>query len=133
MTASGEGGIRHNLVVLTRGEWFNYALVVGMTPDEYWFGDPGLLYNYAEKYKIERQIREDELWAAGAYVKAALQTTILMAGLADKKTANSMPKYPEKPSSQTNSNASLTPEQIELENKRAEAYFNTLMRVHNRK
>lgn len=133
MTASGEGSARHNLVVLTRGEWFNYALVVGMSPDEYWFGDPGLLYNYAEKYKIERQIREDELWAVGAYVKAALQSTILMAGLADKKTANSMPKYPEKPSSQTNSGAALTPEQIELENKRAEAYFTELMRVHNRK
>lgn len=104
-----------------------------MTPDEYWFGDPGLLYNYAEKYKTELKLKEDEMWMLGAYVKAALQSTILMAGLADKKTAHSMPKYPDTPPSKTNSNAALTPEQIEMENKRAEVYFNTLMRVHNAK
>lgn len=122
------------MVDLAKGEWLDYALVIGMTPDEYWFGDPGLIYNYAEKYRIERTIRENELWAAGRYFQAALASTILIAGLADKDVARKMPKYPETPPSQSadNKNA-LSARNIEAEQTRAKAYFNALMRANNKK
>ena len=118
---------------LARGEWLDYALLVGMTPDEYWFAEPGLLYNYAEKYRLERRLREDELWLQGAYFKAALSSTIFMAGLADEKTARKMPEYPKRPSETAEMSSELTEKQIEAERTRAALYFDALMRVHNKK
>lgn len=118
---------------MVKGEWLDYALLVGMTPDEYWFADPALIYNYAEKYRLECRLREDELWLQGAYFKAALSSTVLMVGLADEKTARKMPEYPARPSESANPNGTPTEKQINSERTRAEIYFNALMRVHNRK
>lgn len=41
--------------------------------------------------------QQQMIWLTGAYVKNALSSTIITAGLADKNTASKMPKYPEMP------------------------------------
>jgi len=48
---------------------------------------------YREREKREAQAR----WEIGAYVKAALSTSVLACALADRRTANSLPDFPEMP------------------------------------
>ena len=68
-----------------------------MSEKQYWYGHPRLMLNYEKKYKHEMERKQQGYWTIGAYVKNALQSTILMAGLADEKTANKLPKYPDFP------------------------------------
>lgn len=79
-------------------EWLDQALLVGMTPDEFWYGDPELFYNYsrvyAEKYKLEQQ----NVWQIGARMCQALQSTpIAPLGVVDKNVLRQLPGYPECP------------------------------------
>ncbi len=78
-------------------EQLDYALQIGMTPSQFWYDNPRLILNYQEKFKAEQMRQQQMIWLQGAYVKNALQSTILVAGLADKNTAQRMPKYPEMP------------------------------------
>lgn len=68
---------------------------MGMTADEYWFADPHLLDNYEIAYKNKRRVEKNNAWLAGGYVRAALQSTVLVSGLASRKVIEHMPKYPE--------------------------------------
>jgi hypothetical protein len=68
-----------------------------------------------------------ELWLLGAYFKQALSSTILVAGLADKGTANRMPKYPKCPYEE-NTEVVLTEEQKQYERMRLVQYLNNLSR-----
>lgn len=36
-------------------------------------------------------------WVQGWYVKQAIQSSVMVCGLADKKTVSNMPKYPDMP------------------------------------
>ena len=53
-------------------ELFPYYLSIGMTPEQYWDGDPTLTeyYRKADKIRIER--RNEELWLQGMYIYEAL-------------------------------------------------------------
>lgn len=57
-------------------------------------------------YFKRREINNQQIWLQGLYFKKALESTILACGLADKRTAREMPKYPDMPK---------TKEQIESE------------------
>ena len=48
---------------------------------------------YRKRCEKENQMA----WLNGYYIKQALQSTILICGLADKKVINKMPKYPDMP------------------------------------
>ena len=68
-----------------------------MSIDEFWYGDPELYYNYARAYENKLKQRQQEIWAIGGRVGQALSSTVLIAGLADKKILHQMPQYPECP------------------------------------
>ena len=53
-------------------EQFPYYLSIGMTPEQYWDGDPTLAkyYRKADEIKLER--RNQELWLQGMYVYEAI-------------------------------------------------------------
>lgn len=51
-------------------------------------------------------------WMNGLYVKKALESTIVMCGLADNKAQNKMPKYPDFPKNKDDI------DEEEIENKR---------------
>lgn len=71
-----------------------------------------------------RQKRQaQEAWLIGAYVKQALSSTILVAGLADKNTANKLPKYPKCPYEEEQERE-LTEEQKAYERARLVQYLN---------
>lgn len=59
----------------------------------------------------------------GAYFKQALQSTILVAGLADKNTSNRIPKYPNCPY-QNETEIVWTEEQKQYETMRLVQYLN---------
>lgn len=48
-------------------------------------------------YKNKMEIQEQLMWKQGWYFKQALQSTILVCGLADKSVVGKMPNYPDMP------------------------------------
>ena len=75
--------------------------------------------------------QQQMVWLTGAYVKNALQSTILVAGLADKNTASKMPKYPEMP--KFDKQCELTQKQIDVERDRLYLYYKKLAKINNTK
>lgn len=53
-------------------EQFPYYLAIGMTPEQYWDGDPALAkyYRKADEIKLERA--NQELWLQGMYIYEAI-------------------------------------------------------------
>lgn len=111
----------------------DYALTLGMTPEQYWNDDPRLILNYEKKYQNEQNVMRQKAWLVGAYVKSALQSTILVATLAEKKTARSMPEYAECPKPvDKDGNENLTPNQIKAGQNNLYNYLQNLARVINK-
>lgn len=105
-----------------------------MTVEQYWDGDPRLILNYEKKYQMESDKRRQEAWLIGAYVKSALSSTILVAGLADKDTDKKMPKYPDCPMpTNDNGEVEMTERQKELERERYYRYLHKLAKINNTK
>lgn len=105
-----------------------------MTVEQYWYGNPRLLLNFEKKYQMESDKRQQEAWLIGAYVKSALQSTILVAGLADKDTKEKMPQYPKCPMpTNENGEVEMTEKQKDLERNRLYLYFKSLAKTVNQK
>lgn len=112
----------------------DYALTLGMTVEQYWLGDPRLLLNFEEKSKTDKLIKKQEAWLIGAFFKNALESTILVAGLADKDTPSKMPKYPDCPMpTDENGDVIMTDEAIETERERLYRYYHRLAEINNKK
>ena len=112
----------------------DYALVIGMTPEQYWYDNPRLILNYEKKYQDEMLRKRQEAWLFGAYVKSALSSTILVAGLADKDTSKKMPKYADMPMP-TNDEGEVEMSETakELERERFYRYLHKLAKINNKK
>lgn len=66
-------------------EYFADYLVMGMTYDEFYNGDPNLVRAYRKAYKTKLQNRNVEMWLQGAYVyEAVSRVTPLMHAFAKK-------------------------------------------------
>lgn len=53
-------------------EAFPYYLAIGMTPEQYWDGDPELAKYYRKAEEIRNEKRNQELWLQGMYIYEAL-------------------------------------------------------------
>ena len=51
---------------------FPYYLSIGMSPDQYWDGDPTLAKHYRKAEELRRKRRNEELWLQGMYIYEAL-------------------------------------------------------------
>ena len=112
----------------------DYALVIGMTPEQYWYDNPRLILNYEKKYQDEMLRKRQEAWLFGAYVKSALSSTILVAGLADKDTSKKMPKYADMPMpTNDEGEVEMTETAKELERERFYRYLHKLAKINNKK
>ena len=65
--------------------------------DDFWFSDPHILDNYEKAYEAKRKQEYQGYWIQGAYVKAAIESSVFVAGLSNKKVLRGMPKYPDNP------------------------------------
>lgn len=70
---------------------------IGGSRSEFWHLTPKdiMLDFKAHENKINEQIQL--AWINGFYTKLALQSSVLVCGLADKKVVKEMPKYPDMP------------------------------------
>ena len=77
-------------------EVFPFYLSIGMTPEQYWDGDPHLVkyYRQANELKIER--KNQELWLQGLYVYEAMCDVAPILQAMAKKGTKARP-YPEQP------------------------------------
>lgn len=71
-----------------------YYMMIGVSYDEFWNGDYTHLKYYVERYNLEIERRNQELWLQGLYFYDAL-TTVISNALAKKGSGQK--KYPEKP------------------------------------
>ena len=67
---------------------------MGMSADEYWYGDPYLAVGYRRADELRRRRQNESLWLQGLYIYDAFSVT--MANAFKKKGAKSV-SYPEKP------------------------------------
>ena len=105
-----------------------------MTVEQYWYGNPRLILNYEKKYQDEQLIKRQEAWLIGAYVKSALSSTILVAGLSDKGADKKMPKYPDCPMpTNDDGEIEMTETAKELERERFYRYLHKLAKINNKK
>lgn len=76
----------------------SYYLAIGMTAQEYWNDDAYLVRVYEEKFEIQRQLRNQELWLQGLYNYQAFSAVIgaFAYGLGGKKGKRPEP-YIERP------------------------------------
>lgn len=71
-----------------------YYMLMGVSYDEFWNGDYTHLKYYAERYKLETEKKNQELWLQGLYFFDALGTVVANA---TAKKGSTPKKYPEKP------------------------------------
>lgn len=76
-------------------------MVMGMTPDEYWNGDPALLKAYRKADELKRERRNEELWLQGMYIYEAIGDLAPILHAFAKKGAQAKP-YTEQPYPVTN-------------------------------
>ena len=71
-----------------------YYLSIGMTYDQYWYGDPLMVRTFYKAHKLKEQLADQQAWLQGQYVMAAIGAT-LGNMLSDEKSDPI--EYPEEP------------------------------------
>ena len=61
-----------NSYTATFYELFPFYLSIGMTPEQYWDGDPQLAKYYRKADELKRQRENQKLWLQGMYIYEAL-------------------------------------------------------------
>ena len=75
---------------------FPYYLSIGMTPEQYWDGDPMLAKYYRKADEIRQKRRNEELWLQGMYIYEALCDVAPVVHAFAKKGSKPVP-YPDHP------------------------------------
>ena len=83
-----------------------------MSSEEYWFGDPALIFNYQNAFNLRQKYDLQLAWTQGAYFKSALGSTQVWTIQPFKKSAwEKMPDYAKCPSMETEPKKELTAEE----------------------
>ena len=53
-------------------EVFPFYLSIGMTPEQFWDGDPSLPKYYRKAYELQRKRKNEDMWLQGMYIYEAL-------------------------------------------------------------
>lgn len=75
-------------------ESFPFYLAIGMSPEEYWEGDPYLAKAYYKAHKLHIEQRNQELWLQGLYIHNAVSVVV---GNALRRKGSPAQKYIDKP------------------------------------
>ena len=71
--------------------------MIGMSPEQYWEGDPYLAKFYFEAHKLRIEQKNQELWMQGLYIYNALNVVAANTANAFSKHHHPQQKYLEKP------------------------------------
>lgn len=89
-----------------------------MSADEYWFGDPSLIYAYQNAFNLRQQYDLQMAWTYGAYFKSALSSTLVWATLPAKSSdLQKMPNYADEPLQKFQPKREMSEENKQLMNK----------------
>ena len=80
---------------------FPFYLSIGMTPEQYWDGDPHLAKYYRQADELKRKRRNQEMWLQGMYIYEALCDVAPIFHAFAKRGTKPTP-YPDHPYSLTN-------------------------------
>jgi len=69
-------------------------MAIGMTYNEYWYGDPLLVRAYYKADQLRRKRADEEAWLNGLYVMNALNATV---GNMFRKSGQAPAEYPKEP------------------------------------
>lgn len=94
---------------------------MGMSYQEYWYGDPWLVVVYAEAYRLKKQHENERLWLQGMYFYDAISVALKRFGdgLSGKRSSDNV-TYPKEPYPLYQKEKTEAEKQAELE-KEAEA------------
>ncbi len=53
---------------------FPYYLALGMSYEQYWYGDPRLVKAYRKAHELKAQQKNEEMWVQGIYFSRALHS-----------------------------------------------------------
>lgn len=98
-----------------------------MTPNQYWYDNPQLLYNYKRAYEFKQKQVEQQIWLLARYNQSAFSSSVLnVAGITDYKKYK-IPDFPECPYRNENKEkVIMTDKQVENERLRAYAFFKNI-------
>ena len=69
-------------------------MAIGMTYDQYWFGDPLMVRAFHKADQLRRKREDENAWLYGLYVKTAIESILSQAF---KKSGQTPVEYPEEP------------------------------------
>lgn len=69
-------------------------MAIGMTYEEYWFGDPMMVRAYYKADQLRRERIDEDAWINGLYVLSALEATV---GNAFREKGQRPVEYPKEP------------------------------------
>ena len=69
-------------------------MAMGMTYEQYWFGDPLMVRAFYKAEKIKHRLINEQAWLYGAYVYRALDATV---GNMSRKKGATPAEYPKEP------------------------------------
>lgn len=70
---------------------------IGGSRETFWHLTPKDIMIDFKAYKNRMRQQQQLAWLNGLYVKKAIESSVLICGLADKKVVRNMPNYPEFP------------------------------------
>ena len=114
-------------------EQFPYYLAMGMTPEQFWDGEPSLVVHYRKAEEIRREKMNFEKWLQGMYIYEAFADVSPILHAFAKKGTKPHP-YPDKPyalnEKQKEFNQSVKEKAVSDKGKRIMEAF---MKSHNKK
>ena len=135
VTEGGERSVRTPFLTYTEQfyEVFPYYLSIGMTPEQFWDGDPTLAKYYRQADELKTERKNQELWLQGMYIYEALCDVAPILHSMAKKGTKPRP-YPEQPYSITEKQRKRENEEKErkIANK-GKLFMEQLMRQNNAK
>ena len=82
---------------------------------------------------MKEKRKEQDFWEIGAYVRAALHTSVVVTSLADKQNIRQIKDYPEMPFKDDFETEEMTEERINAERLRAYVFFQNMARDYKSK
>lgn len=95
-------------------------MAIGMTYDQYWYGDVCMVRAYAEAEKERQRRLDEEAWLNGAYVYRAVSAALSVSEFFREKGQKPL-QYPKEP---------LTYKKEEDPNARMKAYLDSMIRAN---
>lgn len=105
----------------------------GMTPEQYWYDNPELYFNYKRAYDFKQKQLEQHIWLMANYNQQAITCSVVnVPGITDYKKYK-VPNMPECPHTGRGNSLGMSQKEVENERLRAYAFFKTMGEMHKSK